>query len=68
MLPFFMRKAVQKYKPEKHEKHPKKGKWQLGVCLLRHNFMDTHQIKELVAVNKRMSSDNPYAYRYYLSL
>ena len=28
-----MRTAVQKYKPEKHEKYPKIGKWQLGVCL-----------------------------------
>ena len=33
MLSFFVRKSAQKYKPEKHEKHPKKGKWQLGVCL-----------------------------------
>ena len=32
MLPFFVRTAVQKYKPEKHE-NPKIGKWQLGVCL-----------------------------------
>ena len=28
-----MRKSAQKHKPEKHEKYPKIGKWQLGVCL-----------------------------------
>lgn len=39
-----------------------------GVCLLRHNFMDTLEIKVLVEENKRMGRSNPYAYRYFLSL
>lgn len=34
MLPFFMRKSAPKYKPEKHEKYPKKGQMAIRRVLV----------------------------------
>lgn len=45
MLPFFMRKSAPKYKPEKHEKYPKKGQMAIRRVLVATQFYG-HSLKK----------------------
>ena len=48
MLPFFMRKSAPKYKPEKHEKYPKKGQMAIRRVLVLTQFYGYIERQRLV--------------------